>query len=89
MNNPATAVQRMHPLTNEPIPTINLGDVAKDTISGFQGVVTSKTQTINGAERCQLSAQFTDAKGNPRSSSFDLRQLELIRAAVMDTKYPT
>jgi hypothetical protein len=81
---PATA--RTNPRTNSPEP-IDLGDLCRDTISGFQGVVTSHTRTINGNERFTLSQQWTDAKGNPRVNSFDARQLDLMKAAVIDPAY--
>lgn len=60
---------------------IELGDVAKDTITGFTGVVIAETKWLHGCVRMTL--QPTEMKdGKPIDTmSFDEPQLELVRRA--------
>lgn len=57
---------------------INLGDVAKDTITGFTGVVVAETKWLHGCVR--LTLQPKELKdGKPiEGLTFDEPQLELI-----------
>lgn len=59
---------------------IELGDVAKDSITGFEGVVTSKTHWLHGC--CRLGLQPTDLdNGKVRECQvFDENQLILVKA---------
>lgn len=61
-------------------PIINLGDVAKDTITGFAGVVIAKTEWLNGCVRLTLqSKEMKDGKPID-SQTFDIEQLEFVKA---------
>lgn len=64
---------------------IELGDIARDTITGFQGVVVATHKWIHGCER--LSIQPRELKdGKPiESATFDRPQLELISKAAAKT----
>lgn len=60
---------------------IELGDVAKDTISGFEGVVVAITDWLNGCRRLTLSPK-TIHDGKPVDSyTFDVEQIELVKKA--------
>jgi hypothetical protein len=69
---------------------INLGDKAKDTISGFSGVVTGHYTYLNGCVRLQLEPDYLNKDGNPIDSRiFDIEQVELVKAAKPRSVYPT
>lgn len=61
--------------------TINLGDEARDTITGFAGVVIGDTKWLHGCRR--LTLQPRELKdGKPIDPiSFDEPQLELVSTA--------
>jgi hypothetical protein len=58
--------------------TIELGDLVRDKVTGFSGVVTAKTQFLSGCDR--VSVQPTELKeGAVRSyETFDVLQLEIL-----------
>lgn len=58
--------------------TINLGDKARDTVSGFSGVCVARTEWLNGCWRHTLQPQGLDKDGKPQGTeTFDEFQLEL------------
>lgn len=60
--------------------SVSLGDLARDTISGFQGIVTSKHDYLNGCTRFGLAPQ-TLKDGKPiETCIFDQEQVELVEA---------
>ncbi len=59
---------------------LNLGDVAKDTITGFVGVVVAQTTWLHGCRRFTLQPQGL-FEGKPiDSQTFDEPQLTLVKA---------
>lgn len=70
-------------------PNINLGDVAKDTISGFQGVVTSYTTWLNGCVRLGISPQKMQDGKLIEMQVFDIEQLALVKKAKSRDAEPT
>jgi hypothetical protein len=58
--------------------TIELGDIARDTITGFTGVVIAKTDWLHSC--CRITLQPKELKdGKPvEAQNFDEPQLELI-----------
>jgi hypothetical protein len=58
---------------------MKLGDVAKDTITGFSGVITAEHRYLNGCVR--MSLQPTELKdGKPLDAVvFDIEQLQLVQ----------
>lgn len=61
---------------------VELGDRAKDTISGFQGVVTAEYNYLNGCRRLQLNPE-TLHEGKPIDGFvFDEAQVEVVKKAV-------
>lgn len=70
--------------------TIELGAKARDRVSGWEGIVTSRYEYLNGCERYELSG--TDKDGKPEGFVFDVQQLEVIAApepALVRTPEPT
>lgn len=61
-------------------PNVALGDIAKDTISGFQGVVVATTDWLNGCKR--ITIQPMELKdGKPIDSfTFDVEQIQVVEA---------
>ncbi len=59
-------------------PTIKLGDLARDTITGYRGIVVARTEWLNGCWRYTLQARELK-DGKPIDSQvFDVEQLELV-----------
>jgi hypothetical protein len=67
---------------------INLGDTAKDTITGYKGVVIAETNWLNGCRR--LTIQSKEMKdGRPIDTvTFDVEQLELVSKAKISISRP-
>lgn len=60
---------------------IQLGDVAKDSISGFSGVVVAITEWLHGCRRMTLHPQALSKEGLPiEQRTFDEPQLVLVKA---------
>jgi len=66
--------------------TIELGDIAKDSITGFEGVVIAETKWLHGCRRFTLQPQKLSKDREVRSSAtFDEPQLELVKKKVAAT----
>ena len=62
---------------------LQLGDVVKDRITGFKGVVIARTDWLNGCVRMSVQPEKLGSDGKPiESQVFDVEQLELIKAKV-------
>jgi hypothetical protein len=62
--------------------TIKLGDKAKDTVSGFAGIVTGRFEYLNGCVRLQIEPDKLDKEGKRiEGCVFDIEQLALVKAA--------
>lgn len=59
-----------------------MGDVAKDTITGFEGVVVARTKWLHGCERLTIQPQSLHDGKPVESATFDEPQLALVRRAV-------
>ncbi len=69
---------------------IKLGDKAKDTISGFTGIVTGEFNYLNGCVRLQLEPDKLDKDGKRQDGCiFDIEQLVLVKAGVHKVKNPS
>lgn len=60
---------------------INLGDEAKDRVSGFQGVCVAITQWISGCARLTLQPPTGKDGKIPEAQTFDEPMLQLVKAA--------
>jgi len=58
---------------------IALGDVARDPITGYEGVVIGVTEWLHGCKRLTLQAQALHDGKPVESQGFDEPQLELVR----------
>lgn len=68
---------------------IELGDEAKDKISGFAGVVTGVTQWLNGCRRFMLTPKKLSKDGKPAEAQwFDDVQVVLVKATAMPKAPP-
>lgn len=59
---------------------IYVGDEAKDTITGFAGVVVSKTEWLNGCVRVQLQPKKLQDGKPVETSSFDIEQVTVTKS---------
>lgn len=58
---------------------IKLGDEVRDTISGYQGIVTAVSEFLNGCVRCGIQSQKLH-EGKPIETYWiDEPQLELVK----------
>lgn len=62
---------------------INLGDIARDEITGFQGVVTARSQWLQGCDRLQLQPRDLDDGSIRDPQWFDEPQVELVSTAAV------
>lgn len=60
--------------------TIKLGDLARDTITGFTGVVVAETKWLHGCMRMTLQPKALHDGKPIDAATFDLPQLELVPA---------
>ena len=68
---------------------LNLGDKAKDPITGFEGVVIARTQWLHGCARVTLQPQSLTNDGRPTEAhTFDELQLVLVERDAMKKATP-
>lgn len=72
------------------VTNLELGDIAKDRITGFTGVVVAKTFWINGCIRLTLQPQkLKKGDGSPiDNQTFDCEQLEVVKQKVVEQSRP-
>ena len=58
--------------------TIHLGDVARDTITGFEGVVVARTEWLTGCARLTLQPKVKKDGTLPDSMTFDEPTCDLV-----------
>lgn len=59
---------------------IELGDIAKDDISGFKGTVVAITRWYNGCDRYLIQPNECGKDGKPiEAVCFDVQQLSLVK----------
>lgn len=68
---------------------VSLGDIARDTITGFEGVVICLSQWLHGCKRVTLQPQKLHDGKPVEAQTFDEPQLELIRSSVVQTTAQT
>ena len=59
---------------------INLGDEAKDSITGYKGIAICRHTYLQGCDRITLATKVTKDNPDPMDCSFDEPQLILIKA---------
>lgn len=60
---------------------INLGDTARDRVSGFKGICICRTEWISGCTRVGLQAPVGKDGKVPDTQHFDEPMLEVVKAA--------
>jgi hypothetical protein len=74
----------------EPLVPVNLGDRAKDKISGFSGIVVARTEWLNGCVRITLQPEYLKEGKIIENQSFDIEQIEVTQPeAFFVQKRPT
>ena len=69
---------------------MELGSKARDTISGFEGIVVAKTEWLNGCVRYTLEpTKLKDDGSTLDDETFDVQQLEAIEEAKPKEKAST
>lgn len=64
--------------------SIKLGDVARDSVTGFQGVAIAVCEWLHGCQRITIQPQKLGKDGKPiESQTFDTPQLTLVRRAAV------
>jgi len=64
-----------------------LGQEAKDKVTGFKGIVVSRCQYMTGCSRCSLQSQELTKEGNPREwQTFDEDMLILVGPGIDSEK---
>ena len=57
----------------------NLGDLARDRITGFEGIVFSRTAYLTGCDRVGLQPMSLDNDGMPKKpDTFDIMEVEVV-----------
>jgi len=62
--------------------TVRLGDEARDTVTGFRGIVTAHTRWLNNCDRYTLQPAADKRSKVPNSESFDAPNLERVNGGV-------
>jgi hypothetical protein len=59
---------------------VGLGDEARDTVTGFTGIVVALTEWFNACQRATLQPAMEKGKMSvPMSESFDVEQLVIVK----------
>lgn len=65
-----------------------LGSIARDTITGYEGVIIGKTEWLNGCVRITLQAKGLKDGKPLETHCVDVEQLELVEAAEPPKRKP-
>lgn len=69
---------------------LKLGDYVVDSVSGFEGTVTSETRFLNGCRRLGVQPKINKDGKLPDAVSFDEQQLQIMKKeAVKNTPTKT
>ena len=68
---------------------IKLGDIVRDTVSGFEGVVIAEHQWLHGCKRLSVQPQKLHDGKPIEAQCFDEPQLELVQARKVQGKRDT
>ena len=58
---------------------INLGDLVKDTVTGFKGIAVSRHSYLNGCDRISVQPIINKEGNHPDSVTFDEPQLSVLK----------
>lgn len=60
---------------------MKLGDIVRDTISGFKGVLVARTEWLNGCVRLTIQPNYMHEGKLLDNQTFDIEQCVLVKAA--------
>ena len=63
--------------------TIKLGVLAKDKITGFEGIITAKIEYLTGCDQYCLSPKIDKDGKIPEGAYFDGARLEFVSSGIM------
>lgn len=73
-------------LFNTDTVTVGMGNMVKDKVSGFKGIVVSEHNYLNGCTRLTVQPPVNDKGELPGVETFDVPQLELVLAGVAENE---
>lgn len=62
---------------------IKLGDLARDIITGFEGIVVARTQWLSSCDRVTLQPREMKDGKRVNNCTFDLHEVELVESGVV------
>ncbi len=65
---------------------LQIGDLAKDSITGFEGIVTTHSRHLTGCDTLWLTSRTETHDGQGVARAFDILSLELVDSNPMDVK---
>ena len=65
---------------------VNMGDLAKDEVTGFKGLVTAHVRHLTGCDTVWLTSQTETKDGNAVEQCYDVLRLELLESNPMEIK---
>lgn len=72
--------------TNDPYEGIHMGDKAKDTLSGFTGVVIARSEHLTGCNQVFILPTSDKKNELNEGSWFDIERVEKIKSQVVKIK---
>lgn len=65
------------------------GDLAKDIVTGFAGIITSRTTWLHGCDRITITPNKLGSDGSPiKEETFDEQRIEVIKRGKVKAKQP-
>jgi hypothetical protein len=71
------------------VATVEIGDLVRDQITGFTGVVEARYLFRNGCTRFSVTSQTLNAEGKPVSEVFDPHELDIVKKHAITVLRPT
>lgn len=82
MKNPIRQIFRRNRGTNDPFGGLDLGDTAKDTLTGFEGIVVATNRNISGCDQIALQPEMKDGAFQ-ESRWFDIERIAQVEAGTV------
>ena len=77
---------RTHTKLHIPGSPVNIGDLARDEITGFEGLVTAHIRHLTGCDTAWLTSRTETKDGKAVDQCFDVLRLELVETNPVDIK---
>lgn len=74
---------------NSKLGLVKVGDIVRDTISGFEGVAVAATEWLNGCVRILIQPKKLHDGKPVESQTFDVEQLKVLKRANAEALAPT